>query len=227
MTDKRIDQFHDRLRASRTGYAGRAFWRSGSYDLRLMEKGGLLIGKQDESGYIDRFRDRVMFPIWNRDGKVIAIRRPDARRRTAEIFEFSGDDAVQQKPRILYNFHHARAAIRKSRRVVLFEGYMDVVKAWECRRSNGVASMGTSFTEEHAAMLQRESRTRRSCATTATMPDKRRRSRPLPILEKAGLRGESRDAARKAWIRTNLSEQNGAACVRPGNYRTAGFRHKI
>ncbi|MBW7456383.1 DNA primase [Paenibacillus sepulcri] len=185
VTDKQIDQFL-------IGYAPPEwdtlvrFLDKREFKLDLMEKGGLLIAKQDGSGYIDRFRDRIMFPIRNGEGKAIAL----AGRILGEgqpKYLNSPETMLFNKSRSLYNFNQSRAAMRKSRRAVLFEGYMDVVKAWTAGVNNGVATMGTSLTESHAMILQRNVDEVLLCydgdsAGQAAVV------KTIPLLEKAGLR---------------------------------------
>ncbi len=67
----------------------------------------------------------------------------------------SPESPLFSKSRTLYRLHSARSAIRKSRQVVLFEGYADCIKAWSAGVHNGVATMGTALTAEHAAILRR------------------------------------------------------------------------
>ena len=86
--------------------------------------------------------------------------------------------------------------MRKSRRVVLFEGYMDVIKAWSAGVNNGVATMGTALTEEHAAMLQRNADEAVLCYD-GDNAGQAAALKSIPILEKAGLRVQSRDAAQR------------------------------
>lgn len=69
----------------------------------------------------------------------------------------SPETMLFNKSRLLYNFHHARAAIRKQQQVVLLEGYVDVIKAWEAGVTNGIATMGTALTEQHAEVIRRNS----------------------------------------------------------------------
>ncbi|WP_308638874.1 DNA primase [Paenibacillus silvisoli] len=185
VTDKQIDQFM-------IGYAPpewdtlARFLEKREFNGVLMEKGGLLIAKQDRSGYIDRFRDRIMFPIWNRDGKVIAM----AGRMLGEgqpKYLNSPETMLFNKTRNLYNFHHARAAMRKSRRVVVFEGYMDVIKSWSAGVHNGVATMGTAMTEEHASILQRNVDEAIICYD-GDNAGQAAALKTIPILERAGLR---------------------------------------
>jgi len=184
VTDKQIDQFM-------IGYAPpewdtlARFLLKREFRPELAEKGGLLIAKQDGSGYIDRFRDRIMFPIRNRDGKAIAF----AGRLLGEgqpKYLNSPETMLFNKSRNLYNFHQARAAMRKSRRVVLFEGYMDVIKAWTAGVVNGVATMGTALTEEHCDVLKRNVEEAVICYD-GDDAGQAAALKTIPILEKAGL----------------------------------------
>lgn len=67
----------------------------------------------------------------------------------------SPESMLFHKSRTLYNIHHARPQIRKAQELVLFEGYMDVIKAWEAGVTNGVATMGTALTPEHAEVIRK------------------------------------------------------------------------
>lgn len=151
-SDKAIDTFQ-------IGYAPARwdtlvqFLEKRSFDLSEMEKGGLLSSKQDGSGFVDRFRDRIIFPLHNRSGKVIAF----AGRILGEgqpKYLNSPESRLFTKSRTLYNLHQAKTEIRKSRQIVLFEGYGDVISAWEAGVHNGVATMGTALTESHASMMR-------------------------------------------------------------------------
>lgn len=131
------------------------FLEKRQFALPLMEKGGLLSKRSEGAGYIDKFRDRIMFPIYDYRGRIIAF----GGRAMGDVqpkYMNSPETALFNKSRHLYNIHQAKAAIRKNRSVVLLEGYVDVIKAWESGVFNGVASMGTALTPEHAAMLRRD-----------------------------------------------------------------------
>jgi DNA primase len=123
------------------------------FDPALMEKGGLL-SKREGSGYYDKFRDRIMFPIYDQKGRIIAF----GGRAMGDVqpkYMNSPESILFNKSRNLYHFHQARPHIRKSRSVILLEGYVDVIKVWEAGILNGVASMGTALTREHVSMLRR------------------------------------------------------------------------
>lgn len=156
------------------------------YDLALMEKGGLLSAKTDGSGYVDRFRSRIMFPIWDRDGKSIAFAARILGDGQPKYLN-SPETTLFAKSRTLYNLHYARPAIRKSKRVVVFEGYMDVIKSWNAGVKNGVATMGTALTEEHCSVLRRQAEEVVLCYD-GDDAGQAAASKAIPLLEAAGLR---------------------------------------
>jgi DNA primase len=91
------------------------------------------------------------------------------------------------KSRTLYNLHLAKAAIRKRKQVVLFEGYMDVIKAWQAGVDNGVATMGTALTEEHCSMMRRHAEEVLLCYD-GDDAGQAAAFKNIPLLEAAGLK---------------------------------------
>lgn len=125
-----------------------------SFDLALMEKGGLVLARHEGQGYVDRFRERIIFPIWDKNGKPIGL----AGRALGEghpKYINTTETTVFTKSRVLYNLHYARPTIKKTNKIVLFEGYMDVIKAWSADVTNGIATMGTALTEEQVTLIKR------------------------------------------------------------------------
>lgn len=125
-----------------------------------MEETGLFVGRQD--GFIDRFFQRIMIPLRNAQGQVVAFSGrvlPGAENEMDDTQEAkylnSPETPLFNKRQFLFNFDLARAHIRKENQVVLYEGYMDVIAAWQAGARNGVASMGTSLTQEQVATLSR------------------------------------------------------------------------
>jgi len=160
--------------------------RRQGYDLSLMERGGLVVRAQEGESFIDRFRDRVMFPIHNAEGRVVAF----AGRLLGDgqpKYLNSPESPLFSKSRTLYRLHSARSAIRKSRQVVLFEGYADCIKAWSAGVHNGVATMGTALTAEHAAILRRYAEEAVICYD-GDDAGQAAAHKSIPLLESAGLR---------------------------------------
>lgn len=124
----------------------------------LMEKVGMLASRHFDKKYFDRFRHRVMFPIWNHRGQTVAFA---GRVLTDEKPKYlnTPESDLFHKGKILYGYHLARASIKQHNTVVLFEGYMDVIKAHQAGITYSVASMGTSLTDEQAGLLTRNAET--------------------------------------------------------------------
>ncbi len=182
--DKMINQFNIGFAPDRWDTLVQ-FLDKRSFDLTEMEKGGLISAKQNGDGYVDRFRGRIMFPIANRSGKTIAF----AGRILGEghpKYVNSPESRLFNKSRVLYNFGQARSAIRKQRQAVLFEGYGDVIAAWEAGVHNAVATMGTSLTDQHAAMIKTTADEVLVCYD-GDNAGQNAALKSIPILEQAGL----------------------------------------
>lgn len=126
------------------------------YNLQEIAESGLVIKREGEERYFDRFRGRIMFPIRDENGKIIAF--------SGRILSSTGEEAkylnspespIFQKSEVLYNLDKARTSIRKNRQVVLMEGFMDVLAATSVGVANAVATMGTSLTNQHITKLKR------------------------------------------------------------------------
>lgn len=126
------------------------------FDMKEMVTAGLCFQKDDGSGYFDRFRGRIMFPIHDDNGSVIAFsgRRLEESSSEAKYIN-SPETPIFEKSKILYNFHRARLNVRKSGKVVLFEGFMDTIAADRGGIENTVAVMGTALSTHHIVKLKR------------------------------------------------------------------------
>jgi DNA primase len=119
----------------------------------LLKAGLVIEGQQGKRPY-DRFRNRVVFPILNDAGKVVAFgaRSLDG---TEPKYLNSPESPVYQKSRTLYGLSWAKDGIRAAGRVVLMEGYLDVARAVEAGVTEAVATCGTALTSGHARLLRR------------------------------------------------------------------------
>lgn len=121
----------------------------------LLVEAGLLIKPDDGGPTYDRFRHRVMFPIGDRRGRIIAFGGraldPDAPAKYLN----SPETPLFHKGRNLYNHAIAREAARESGTVVVVEGYMDVIALAQAGIDHAVAPLGTALTEEQIALLWR------------------------------------------------------------------------
>lgn len=105
----------------------------------------------------DRFRNRVMFPIWDPSGRVVGFGGRVLDDALPKYLN-SPETAFFNKGRILYGLHQARQSIREKGYVIIVEGYMDVITAHQYGITNTVASLGTAFTVEHGRLLMNYSR---------------------------------------------------------------------
>ncbi len=107
-----------------------------------------------------KFRNRVMFPICNDQGKVIAFtgRTLAADEKAGPKYLNSPETPIYQKSRVLFNLHMAKEAIRQLDYAILVEGQMDCISVFNAGYHNVIASSGTAFTEAQAKLLARYSK---------------------------------------------------------------------
>ena len=117
---------------------------------------GLRISVDEKEPY-DRFRGRLMLPIEDARGRVIAFggRILDATKTEAPKYLNSPETPLFDKGRTLYNLHRAGPASRKSGRIIVAEGYMDVIALAAAGIEDLVAPLGTALTEQQLEMLWR------------------------------------------------------------------------
>jgi len=127
------------------------------FDEALLEKAGLIIKSDRDDKYFDRFRDRIMFPIKNRNGNTVGFSGRTLGDNTPKYLN-SPETPIFNKSNILYNFDKARSTIRKHQQTILFEGFADVIAANRAGVENSVATMGTSLTEDHIAIIKQNSK---------------------------------------------------------------------
>ena len=123
------------------------------YKEKELVEAGLIIEKE-EGGSYDRFRNRLMFPICDIQGRVTGF---GARALDDSLPKYinSPQTPIFDKSSILYGIDKAKSAIRKNNLVIIVEGYMDVLTAHQHGWRNAVASMGTSLTEKQVEGIKR------------------------------------------------------------------------
>jgi DNA primase len=139
---------------------------SGRSLLRILEQRGFkpeqmeasgLVGKRDDGSFYDRFRNRLMFPIQNESGKVIAFGGRALDPEDKAKYLNSPETKIYRKSNVLYNLHRAKEAAMKLDRIVLVEGYMDAIGASQAGVTEVVASCGTALTVEQIRAMKRHS----------------------------------------------------------------------
>lgn len=123
---------------------------------QLMEKAGLIIPKDDR--HYDRFRGRVIFPIHNVSGRVVAFGARALKKDDKPKYINSPETPVYHKSQVLYGLFQAKQAIRQEQNCYLVEGYTDVTRLHQIGIENVVASSGTSLTEEQVRAVGRFSK---------------------------------------------------------------------
>jgi len=161
LKDTTIDEFH-------IGYAPNQkdalskFLLKRKYPVPLLVKSGLVIKKDNpspkETPIFDRFRGRVIFPVFNQGGSIVGFSgriMPHLESDNLAKYLNSPDTPVFNKSFVLYGLNFAKQAIMKKGFVVLVEGQMDVISAHQAGFLNTVASSGTSLTEPQLDLLRR------------------------------------------------------------------------
>lgn len=123
------------------------------YDGKTLEQAGLVIAR-DQGGYYDRFRDRVMFPIEDLQGRVIGFGGRVLDRGEPKYLN-SPETVLFHKGRELYGLPQAVKTIETEKRAVVVEGYMDVIALAQHGITHAVATLGTATTREHLERLFR------------------------------------------------------------------------
>jgi DNA primase len=128
----------------------------------ILDKAGLVLPNKNGDGFHDRFRERVMFPIFSHVGKVLGFGGrvlPDSTPPTGDYvppkYINSPETRVYHKSRVLYGLYQGKQAIRAAEEAILVEGYTDVISLWQAGVKNVVASSGTALTPDQVRALGR------------------------------------------------------------------------
>jgi len=122
----------------------------------LLEAG--LVSERDNGGYYDRFRNRVMIPIRDEDGKMSGFGARIIDPNDIPKFLNSPETPIFSKGRLLYGLDRARKPIRTADQAVIVEGYLDVIALHQAGYENVVSPMGTALTEDQLRLLKRFTR---------------------------------------------------------------------
>lgn len=128
---------------------------SKGYNKELLEEAGLVISKEGGKVY-DRFRNRVIFPIHNISGKVVAFgARTLSKDKKQPKYLNSPETELYNKSRILYGLYQAKQEVRKEDNIYLVEGYTDVISMHQTGIKNVVSSSGTALTADQIKLIRR------------------------------------------------------------------------
>ena len=164
LKDETIDEF-------KIGYSPDSSWdgllkflAAKNFQPQDIEKAGLAVkSEKNSTGYFDRFRGRIMFPIANSSGEIIGFGgrifegKSEGKKVKSDEAKYinSPQTLIYDKSRVLYGFDKAKIDIRKNNFTVLVEGYMDLIMCHQAGVKNAVAVSGTAMTRDHLQILKR------------------------------------------------------------------------
>ncbi len=130
--------------------------KSKGYEAALVEKGGLIIRKEETGNYYDRFRGRLMFPICDEQGRVIGFsgRVLSGDEKTAKYVN-SPETPIFTKSKVFFGLDKSKRAILDAGSAIICEGQLDLIACFMGGVQNIVAPQGTAFTDQHARIIKR------------------------------------------------------------------------
>jgi DNA primase len=120
----------------------------------LLEKAGLVVSRKDGSGFYDRFRERIIFPIFDEGARVVGFGGRVMDDSTPKYLN-SPETPVYTKRKVLYGLHRAKETCRSAGSVFIVEGYLDLIALHQGGVENAVATLGTALTPDHIRLLTR------------------------------------------------------------------------
>ena len=127
--------------------------KSKKYDDKTLIRSGLV----NENNYLlnDVYRNRIMFPLYDLNGKVIGYNGRVYNGETENKYVNSKETDIFKKRELLYNYHRAKDECRKKKSVIIMEGPMDIIRAYTVGVTNCVATLGTAFGKEQALLIRK------------------------------------------------------------------------
>ena len=126
------------------------FLISNGYDLKKL----VALGLSTSSG-TDLFANRIMFPLYDLEGRVIAFSGRIYNTKDPSKYINTKETAIFKKGTILYNYHLAKEPLKKNESIIVMEGFMDVIRASTVGINNCIATMGTALTKQNANLLKK------------------------------------------------------------------------
>ena len=128
--------------------------RKEKFSSEALKKSGLFI--ETEKGYMDRFRNRIIFPIHNHFNKIVGFagRIYEENNKTAKYMN-SPETPIYNKSKILYGMNLNKNNVLESKSVIIVEGYLDLIQLYQAGFKNVLAVSGTAFTEQHAIAISK------------------------------------------------------------------------
>ena len=181
------------IKEFRLGYAPKSsqsslkqFLQQKKIETSKMLEAGLIVTPDDGGESYDKFRDRVMFPIQNSDGKVVAFGGRTLKPDGIPKYLNSPETPLFKKRDMLFNFHRVKQHFMENKGAIVVEGYMDAIAVWQAGVKNVVASLGTSFTEQQIYQIWKLSSEPTLCLdgdAAGTLAAQRAVDRIIPFLK--------------------------------------------
>jgi len=130
------------------------------FRVEVLEESGLVVKKKKGDGFYDRFRDRIIFPIYDNLNRCVGFggRALSSSDENVPKYVNTSENQLFHKGRLLYGFSQAEQFIKKEDAVFVVEGYIDVMRMYQEGISNCVAPLGTALTEEQISFISRFTR---------------------------------------------------------------------
>ncbi len=147
--------FDSTIEKFQLGYAPSSFEQIEFFkNANLNKKDLITLGVLNESGEYPRLIERITFPIFSQSGKIIAFGGRTISNHPAKYINFT-NTKIFNKSKTFYGFNFAREHILRSKKIIIVEGYMDVIMLHQAGIENAVATLGTALTNEHLPILQK------------------------------------------------------------------------
>lgn len=123
------------------------------FDEKDIMKSGLV--NKNAYGYLDLFYDRIMFPLYDLNGNIVAYSGRIYNKEDNSKYFNTRETEIFKKGQLLYNYHRAKDIARQKNQIIVMEGFMDVIRAHTINVKNVIATMGTAVTKEQAILIKR------------------------------------------------------------------------
>ena len=123
------------------------------YPIETIVKTGLV--NKNSQGYYDMYYNRIMFPLCNLNGQVVGFSGRIYDTKDSSKYINSKESEIFKKGELLYNYHRAKDHARQDGKIIIVEGFMDVIRAYSVGIKNVVATMGTAVTKQQANLIKR------------------------------------------------------------------------
>jgi DNA primase len=132
-----------------------AYAKNKGMEKEVLNQAGLVVPRSESPGFYDRFRNRIIFPIFNLSGKIVGFGGRVLDDKDVPKYLNSPETPIYRKSKILYGLNLSKDEIRQSQSAILVEGYVDLISLFQAGIKNVVASSGTAFTPDQARLLSR------------------------------------------------------------------------